>query len=182
MSLRHTLKKLCRNNQAMVTLEVAFATPLLLGLALGGIEVTNYILFTQKIDRAVTTVADLTAQARGLSVNDLDSIYDAAEYIMRPHSFDQNSSVIVSAISHNAQGNTRINWQWNSAQAVSRFGTENTTPTLPDAFLVREGESVIVSEIFMAYDPIILDTLFPTTPLYQYAIYRPRFDALTELN
>lgn len=183
MALLQKIKHFWHDTRAMVSLEIAFATPILLGLALSCVEVTNYVLFTQKIDRAVTTVADLTAQARGLSINDLNNIHDAATYIMQPYTLAQNGSVIVSAISPADDGNPVVNWQWRSSETqTSQFGSANGAATLPNAFVVRSGESIIVSELYIPYEPIILQSLFPSTPSYQYAIFRPRFDALTALD
>jgi hypothetical protein len=134
------------------------------------------------MDRAVTAMGDLTSQAKGLTVEDIASLYDAAEYIMRPFNLDETGSIIVSSISTPVDGNPTVNWQWSSSPTVSEFGTEGNNASLPNGFLVREGESIIVSEIYASYDPIALDFFFSGNSQYQYSIFRPRFDALIALD
>jgi len=172
-----------KNEKGVTSLEVAFAAPMISMMALCCVEFTSYVLFQQKMDRAVTTMADLTSQARGLAANDLNSIYDAAQYIMKP--FDMGASgnsIIVSSISPDDNDDPHINWQWNSSSVTSKFGSVNATATLPTGFVVRDGESVIVTEIFAKYVPVILVDVISTDPVYQYSVFRPRFDALTALD
>jgi len=181
-SLSNFLHKFKRDERGVTSIEVAIATPMLAMLALSCVEVTGFVLFNQKMDRAVTAMGDLTAQARGLTAADIDNLYDAAEYIMRPFDLDANGSVIISSVSPDDDENPHVNWQWNSSTANSQFGAVNTTATLPENFVVRNGESIVISEIFVTYDPIVLGDMFSTNPFYQFSIFRPRFDALTSLD
>ena len=175
------LKSFLKDNRGVTSIEVAVATPMLAVLALSCVEVTSFVLFNQKIDRAVTAMGDLTAQARGLTSADLENLYDAAEYIMRPFDLNQNGIVIVSSVSPDNDQNPYVNWQWKSQDAESLFGNVNQTATLPDGFVVRSGESIIISEVFASYDPVIFGQFFSTQPYYQYSVFRPRFDGLTTL-
>ncbi len=176
------LKRLFNNEKGIVSVEVAAATPILAMMALSCVEVTSFVLFNQKMDRAVTAMGDLTAQAKGLTVADVANLYDAAEYIMRPYDLDTTGAIIVTSISTPAGGTPTVNWQWNSAATASQFGGSGSAASLPAGFIVREGESVIVSEIYADYDPIALSQFFADETYYQYSIFRPRFDALVALD
>ncbi|MDV7340381.1 TadE/TadG family type IV pilus assembly protein [Terasakiella sp. A23] len=176
------LQRLLNNEKGVTSVEVAFATPMLAILALSCVEVTSFILFQQKLDRATTAMGDLTAQARGLTNDDLANLYDAAEYIMRPFDLDNEGSVIVSSISTDDDENPRVNWQWNSSDSASQFGVANGAASLPEGFVVRDGESIVVSEVYAMYTPIVMGRFFDTNTFYQYSIFRPRFDALTSLD
>ena len=174
--------KFLKNDKGIVSVEIAAATPILAMMALSCVEITSYVLFSQKVDRAVTAMGDLTSQAKGLTAADVANFYDAAEYIMRPYDLDTNGSVIVTSVSTPAGGVATVNWQWNSNAAESQLGASGGPASLPAGFVVREGESVVFSEISVNYEPIVLDQFFNGEPHYQYSVFRPRFDALTSLD
>lgn len=176
------LSRFFKNDKGIVSVEVAAATPMLAMLALSCVEITNFVLFNQKMDRAVTAMGDLTSQAKGLTTEDVANLYEAAAYIMRPFDLDNEGTVIVTSISTPPGGGATVNWQWNSNAADSQFGGAGGAASLPAGFVVREGESVIVSEIYADYDPILLTQFFSNDSYYQYSIFRPRFDALVALD
>lgn len=180
--VKQFLRKFCLKEEGSVSIEVAVATPILIMMALSCVEITNFVLFQQKLDRAVATVGDLTSQARGITAEDIVNIHDAAEYILQPYLLEGDAGVIVSSISPDGDEVEHLNWQWSSTDQSSKFGMAGNSASMPDGFSVRSGESIIVSEIYLAYEPIILSTVFQTDPYYSFTIFRPRFDALTELD
>lgn len=175
------LRRLFKCEKAMMSAEIAVAVPMLLVLSMSCVEVTGFALFSQKLDKAVTTMGDLSSQARGLTQGDVENLYDAAKYAMQPFDLAQDGSVILSSISPNADGNAFVNWQWKSADAISKYGSAGGLANMPDGLVVRNGESMIVAEVYLDYEPIIMSSLIPAQTFYQASVYRPRFDALTAL-
>ena len=56
------LRRLKRDRRGTLAVEMAVATPVVIGLLLSGIEVTRHVLLNQKIERASATMADLVSQ------------------------------------------------------------------------------------------------------------------------
>ena len=57
------LGRLKRDRRGILAVEMAIATPVVIGLLLSGIEVTRYVLLNQKIERASATMADLVSRS-----------------------------------------------------------------------------------------------------------------------
>ena len=78
------LGRLKRDRRGVLAVEMAIATPVVIGLLLSGIEVTRYVLLNQKIERASATMADLVSQSETLSEGGLANLYAATAYVMDP--------------------------------------------------------------------------------------------------
>ena len=78
------LRRLKRDRLGTVAVEMAVATPVVIGLLLSGVEVTRYVLLNQKIERATATMADLVSQSETLSEGGLVNLFAATAYVMDP--------------------------------------------------------------------------------------------------
>ncbi len=180
------LELLKRDRRGTLAIEMAMATPVVIGLLLSGIEVTRYVMINQKIERASATMADLVSQAETLSEGGLANLYAATTYVMEPFDLAAEGRVVVSSISGDE---ARINWQrsFGAGSGASAFGVEGGTASLPAGFVVRENETVVVTEVFYGFQPMFFDTPLLRTQLvaaelYSYAVFRPRFSSLTTIN
>jgi hypothetical protein len=67
--------------------------------------------------------------------------------------------------------------------ATSAIGEPSSSEiALPEELLVREGENVIVAEVFYGYTPFIFGDLFDESVFYHRAFNRPRIINLTSVD
>ncbi len=178
-----------RDRRGTLAVEMAMATPVVVGLLLSGIEITRYVLLNQKIERASATMADLVPQAQTLSEGGLANLYTATTYVLEPFDLAADGQVVVSSISASNGNPARINWQrsFGAGSGGSAFGVEGGTASLPTGFVVRDNETVVVTEVFYGFQPMFFDTELVHTQLvagdlYSFAVFRPRFSSLTTIN
>lgn len=179
-------RRLRRDQGGALMIEMAFAIPVMVGLMLGGIEVARYVLLHQKLDRVASSIADLVSQAETISVPELQNIFDAAQYVAKPFDLPGGGTVIVSSVS-NPLGSppTQVNWQRSgggSIPATSQVGTAGGAATLPSGFVVSDGQTIIIAEVFFDYTPWIIGDVTQVGQIYHRALFRPRYGGLTMLS
>jgi hypothetical protein len=180
-----------RDERGVAALEMAIVLPFLLTLFLGVMEISNYVLASQRTEKMAFTIADLVTQNDVITTGQLNAILDSSSEIMKPYPFGERGHVIISAI-YRAQGQVpKIAWQYegggtlhendgdNTNDYNSKFGGLGQNGVLPSGFTLNEKETVIVAEVYYNYPEFITD-LFDSsnTVLYKYAFYKPRLGAL----
>lgn len=177
------LDRFQKDSRGVLAVEFALTVPVLALILTAGVETARLVLVNQKVDRATATMADLVARSRQLAEGDLDSIYAASRYVMEPYDLDAGGTVVVTSISADGGAVPVVNWQrsFGAGGDASHFGSPGTAAVLPAGFQVRDSESVIVSEVFYPYAPLIANAVISGKDIYNYAIYRPRFVPLTSL-
>lgn len=172
-----------KDSRGVLAVEFALTVPILALILTAGVETARLVLINQKVDRATATMADLVAQSRQLAEGDLGSIYAASRYVMEPYDLNAGGTVVVTSISADGGAAPIVNWQraFGTGGAASHFGSPGTAAVLPAGFQVRDTESVIVSEVFYDFKPLIANAVISSKPIYNYAIYRPRFVPLTSV-
>tara|TARA_R110002126_G_scaffold10533_21_gene48490 strand:+ start:7517 stop:8086 length:570 start_codon:yes stop_codon:yes gene_type:complete len=167
-------------------IELGFAMPVLLMLLLGGVEIARYVLLHQKLDRVSSSIADLVSQAELVSVADLQNIFDAAQFVAKPFDLPALGTVIVSSITNPLGGaGTKVNWQQSGAgniPATSQVGAPGGAATLPAGFVLADGQTIIMAEVFFDYEPWILGDFTSANQIYHRALFRPRYGGLTTLS
>lgn len=178
--------RLLRARRGSVVVEFAMAIPVLIVIALGGTEIARYTLLHQKLARTAVTMADLVSQAETLSQSDLTQLFASVGPVMDPFTMGTRGVVIVSEISASDGNPPRIDWQRTGggtlAGETSKLGSESAYANLPSGFVVRDGESVIVAEVYYDYSPLFSDGLLGNQVLYHRAMFRPRFGSLAALS
>jgi len=177
------IRRVLRDRRGNLSVELGMAMPVLAGLLLTGVEITRYVLINQKVERTSATIADLVAQSYGMSEAEMSSLFTASSYVMDPYDVETEGQVVVSSISTSG-GVATINWQraYGGGSGGSALGVEGGTANLPSGFEVRDGESVVATEVFYDYEPMIFQTVLEGDTLYKYAIFRPRFSSLETIS
>jgi Flp pilus assembly protein TadG len=167
------------DRRASVSVELAFTLPMLITLLMGGLEITNYVLVYQKVERTSATISDLVAQSVRMTEGQMTSLFSATQHVMKPFDLVTDGRVVVSSIS-GTNGDPVIGWQRSSGGGDngSQFGVEGGKATLPAGLTVREGENIIACEAYYHYEPMLFKGLVEETTLYRYAFFRPRFGKL----
>lgn len=166
----------------LAIVEFGLALPILMTLFYGTIEITRFILITQKVEKLAHSAADVTAQSQAVTIASLDQVMLAASDIMEPYEMNSNGRIIVSSL-YRAAGVTdaTVNWRYTGGgtlSASSQLGDVGATPTMPAGFTFEERENVIAAEVYYQFSPLISSQFFGTTTVYRVAFYKPRFGAL----
>lgn len=172
-----------RDQRGSVMVEAAVAMPVLVFVLLGGVEVARFALLQQKLSRTAAATADLISQMEELTVNDLDDLYNAAQFVIRPFNLN-DGVVIVTSISKDGGNPATIDWQCfgaGSLAATSDLGTPGNDATLPTGFSMDSGESVIFAEVVYDFTPVLFPDVVDTQQIRHRAVFRPRFGALSEI-
>ena len=179
------IRRLFGNERGGVMIETAIAMPIIVLLVTAGFEIARLTLLHQKLDRAATAMADLVSQSEGgLTVSQLNDMYNAMQHIMEPFEINAKGIVIVTSMGTEGSNPTTIYWQNTGAGSLgeaSKLGTPGNTPTLPGTMVVRTGEGLIAAEVYYNYSPFIFSDLITATQIYKIAYFRPRFDSISAL-
>ena len=187
--LRHSrmlgfLHLLGRCERGTLMVEFAMIVPVLTLLLVGGIEIGRFVLVEQKMSRAAVTLADLVAQSPALAAGDFDNLFQAAGDVTGPFEFETRGRVIVSSVSASGGAPATVDWQQAGGGALiasSQIGLPGNPAILPSEMIVRNGENLIVAEVFFDYDAFFADPYITDQILYRRAFFRPRLSDLSVL-
>lgn len=181
--VRRILVRLRRDERGAILAELAFALPLFISFLTGVVEVGNYLLVNLKLQHTVVSIADLVTRDEDISADVLDDIFNAAPQIMSPFPMGADAVVIVSAISQSVDDPASIYWQRSGGGTLSQnsgFGIEGAPPTLPAGLTLRDDETILATEIYYSYRPIIFQFI-PAQTIRKTSFFRPRIGALQEI-
>jgi Flp pilus assembly protein TadG len=180
----NSLKRLFGDRSGNALIETALTMPILVLIILGGVEISRYVLLHQKLDRVAASIGDLVAQAETISATDVDNLFEAAKFVLKPFSLGDNGAVVVSSIGATDGDPATVRWRRSGGgtlAATSELGAVGSDATLPQGFTVPSGDSTIVAEVFYDYTPWLFSGVTSPSRLYHRALFRPRFGALTSL-
>lgn len=178
------LASLLRSNRGAAIVEFGLALPVLMLMFYGCIEITRFILITQKVEKLAHTVADATAQSKAVSNAALAQLLEATTNIMEPFDNGAQNRTLISSL-YRPPGSSsvaNVNWRYaggGSLAATSRLGEVGTVPVMPAGFTFNERENVIAAEVFYQFTPLIAPDLVGETVVYRVAFYKPRMGLLT---
>ena len=177
--LKSRLEDFRSDRRGAVLVELAFAVPVAIIIIIGCFDTARLVLLHQKVDRASAAMADLVAQPQVFNPDgDLDSLYAAATRLVEPFDLATNGLVIISEVQGQPNDTGIIAWQRSGAggySGSSNIGSEGGTATLPSTFTtIREGETLVVAEVFYDYEPLFLDYVLGAQLIEHQAFRRPR--------
>ena len=185
-ALRRRLARFLGETRGAILVEMAFAVPILLVMVLGCFDTGRYILLHQKLDRAASTMADLVSRPTSISQSDIDSMFTAAGELLSPYDLTQSGLVIITSVSQAPGDSARIDWQHEGGGGLSASSDIGSTAgqlaTLPSGFTMRDGENIIVAEVFFDHEPMFLEYLLGSGIVSHTAVRKPRRSDLSTLN
>jgi len=176
---------LARCTAGNVAVEFALALPVLLLMMLGSAEMARFVILHQKLDRVATTISDLVSRAETISESQIDDIFNAAGEVAEPFDLANLGVVVVSSITNADGEGAVIAWQRSgggSYSAASELGVAGDEPNLPDGFVVREGETAIIAEVFYDFSPFLSELIVDPQVIHRSAHHRPRLGTLEEVD
>lgn len=182
MTCSRLMKRFAAADHGLAMVEFAILLPIMMTLFYGTVEVSRYILVTQKVEKLAHSVADVTAQEQNATKSTLDQVMSASSDIMNPFTLSTNGKIIISSL-YRKQGAAQatVNWPYEgggSLAAASLIGAQDAIPNMPGGFTFEERENVISAEVFYRYSPLLTTRFFGTVTIYRSAFYKPRFGAL----
>lgn len=159
-----------RDERAVSAVEFALLAPLMIGLYLGGVEVSEGISVDRKVTLAAGAVANLAAQSPTLSTADMTNVLDATTTIMAPYS-TAPLRITVSCINIDANRVATVKW------SVTRNGTiRSGNATLPSALQIANTQ-LLFGEVSYSYRPTIGHVIKSAINLSDTMYMAPRISA-----
>jgi Flp pilus assembly protein TadG len=134
----HRLSAMLRDSCATVSIEFAFALPILCAMTFGLYEVTQGVITYMKVVDVANTVSDLIGQISiaqgGVGNQDFDNYYIAAQLVMTPSTGSNLGFAIASVYYDSSGANPKVAWQverggaaamTNATSFVNGLGTAN---------------------------------------------------------
>jgi len=190
MSPSETWRRLRRARGGAVVVETALMLPLIaIGVA-ALVDVSLYLQLTARAERTAAGLADLAARADEIRdrplfdaasrSGDTGALFEMARAMAEPADLSLGGAVLAS-VTGSGTGAT-LNWA-RADGAAAAISPDRITATGP----LPAGMPFIVAEVFMPFDPIILDradllgAIGFDRLIYRRAVWRPRGAALTRL-
>lgn len=192
-----------RDRRAVSLMEFAMILPIVTALGMGGMELTNFILAHQKVERLASTSADLLARNK-VKPNErqVNDSFAAIDVMSKPYDIRAQGRVILTGIIGTADPKTgkvenKVAWQrcdGNLTGQSSSYGSQwNATNdfadgpavTLPNTIQLSIGHMVVTSEVFFQYQPMISSSWLPisstSVPFKEISVQRTRAAAFTSI-
>ncbi len=177
--MRARLKAAChritliRDRGGVALIEFALSLPILLTLALLGIETAHYAIAMMRVNQIATSVADNVARVRdSISEVDVNEALLSADLIGQGIDFGSRGRVVVSSVSPNGLSGSKagqwIRWQrctgaLNIAEAKPQYGLEGKGKT--DGTLGYMGASTRRITASSAVDMIFVEVTYQYQPV-----------------
>jgi Flp pilus assembly protein TadG len=197
------LRRLFRSSRGSVSVEVVIVVPIMMLVMLGFSEMYMYMRAVSMIEHTAFTLADSIGQMPQVindnstsNADNLGSIWNAANLLAAPNNLQAAGGVIITSVCDStttpcgtaaptpqsmAAGTPQIYWQakapWTASGMTSRV---TSSSILPSTWPFRNGDSAVVVEIFLRFNPFAKTRIYwPGAPgtqtIYERIYVRPRF-------
>lgn len=170
-----------RADEAGVSIiETAFWLPLVAMVGFGGLEYTNFVLTSQKLERISSVTADTIARNTiAPSEKSFHDTFKAVEKLDTPYDVKKHGrTILTGVIGVNKDGAVvnKVVWQrcdGDKTQIASQIGTEwkqtadygeGPDVNLPNGVVLQQNQMVVVSEVGYEYQPLINDSHIRNLP------------------
>ena len=174
-SILGRIKRIARDQRGVSAVEFALLAPVMVGLYLGCVEISEGVGADRKVSLTAAALANLTAQAQNLTATDMTNILDASGAIIVPFSASL-LKMTVTCLKIDANKNVTVKW------SVTRNGTADSgSMTIPSALAVANS-FLILAKTSYAYTPVVGYTITGTITLSDQMYMSPRISAPTYNN
>ena len=133
-----------RSRSGRSALEFALIFPAVIIGYVALIEVGGAYTIARRTDQVAATAADLTAQVKTVTKNDIQNIQNAAESILTPYSTDTNTlSIVISSVVADDENKGKVAWSCARSGSGHAKGSSYPVP----AGLTEANSSLIVAEV-----------------------------------
>jgi Flp pilus assembly protein TadG len=178
-SMPRKIRRFGRDRRGVSAVEFAFIAPVMIGLYLGCVEISDGVAVDRKVSLVAGALANLTASCGSsnansgscanniLSATEMNNILAASSAIIAPYNA-ANLTMTVSCLSVDANKNVTMKWSTETLQSGS--------VTIPAALAAAPG-TLIYSTVSYAYTPIVGYTITGSLTLSDHMYMSPRTQA-----
>lgn len=170
-----TLRRFARDRRGVSAVEFALLAPMMIGLYLGCVEISDGVAADRKVSLTAAALANLAAQVTTgtISTSDMSNILDASSAIIAPYA-SSKLKISLSCINIDSTGNATVKWN------VTRNGgsAKSGNITIP-ATLAVPSSQLLFAEVTYDYTPIVGYTITGTISLSDKMYMSPRQTAPT---
>ena len=170
MRAMRRLARFGRDRRGVSAIEFALIAPLMVGLYLGCVELSDGIAVDRKVSLTAAALANLTSESTSLSTTDLTNIFNAASAIIQPYS-SANMKMSISCLVIDANKNVTTAW----TSSGSNGGVTGTVSVPAD--LQVANTQLVLAQVSYAYTPIVGYTISGTLTLSDQMFMMPRISA-----
>jgi len=164
------LKFFRRDERAVSAVEFALLAPMMIGLYLGGVEISEGISVDRKVTLAAGAVANLAAQTSTISASQMTDVLDATTTIIAPYSASP-LKITVSCISIDANKVATVKW------SVTRNGSLRSGNIAIPAALQVANTQLVLGEVSYTYTPTVGRVIKDSINLSDKMYMAPRISA-----
>lgn len=172
MTLPARLARFRRDRRGVSAVEFAFIAPVMIGLYLGCVEISDGVAADRKVSLIVDALANLSAQVTTISTSDMTNILNASGSIISPYSAS-NMTATLSCLKIDANKNVTVAW---SATLHGTARAVGSSVTIPSALQVANSQ-LLFGEATYAYTPTVGYTITGTLTLSDHMYMAPRITA-----
>jgi Flp pilus assembly protein TadG len=177
-STRGQLSRFTRDRRGVSAVEFAIIAPVMIGLYLGCVEVSDGVAADRKVSLVVDALANLPSEVTTISTANMTDILNAASSIMAPYS-SSNLKATVSCLIIDKNGAVTVAWSAATTNGTARAA--GSSVTIPAALAVPSS-SLLFSEASYAYTPAVGYTISGTLTLSDKMYMAPRITPPTYNN
>ncbi len=164
------LRRFRGDRKGVSAVEFAILLPVMIGLYIGTVEISQAVAINRKVTLTASTVANIVSQYASISQSSqMPDILNASAAVLTPYAVN-NAQVVVSCINIDAQGRSTVSWSQTLNGTARGAGSSITLPAALDI----ASTSLILGEVSYAYTPqlgyVITGTLNLSSSMYM----RPR--------
>jgi Flp pilus assembly protein TadG len=166
-SILGRISRLARDQRGVSAVEFALMAPMMIGLYLGCVEISDGVGADRKVSLTAAALANLAAQVATIRTSDMTNNLDASSAIIAPYSATK-LKMTVTCLSIDSTGNATTKW------SVTRNGSANSgVLTIPSALAVPNSH-LIFTQVSYAYTPTVGYTITGTLTLSDKMFMSPR--------
>ncbi len=169
-----------KDARGVAAIEFAMIVPLMLMLFVGAVEFSQAITVDRRVSQVASATADLVARSKTLTTTDMTGITQVVEQLVKPYDHTLLKMTVMNvAASPTDATDTKICWAYAHNGGAGSYN-KNDPYSLPTG-VVEEGDSVIVTEVKYAYEPLIFNQFITSTKNLEEKFYlKPRLSSYVE--
>ncbi|HEY5216483.1 MAG TPA: TadE/TadG family type IV pilus assembly protein [Pseudolabrys sp.] len=171
MTLRwpQVFRRFARDRRGVSAVEFAVLAPVMIGLYLGCVEISDGVSASRKVSLTAATLANLATQVTTISTSDMTNILNASSAIIAPYSASNLKSTL-SCLKVDSTGRVTVAW---SATLNGTARATGSAITIPSALAVPSSQ-LLFSEVVYTYTPTVGYTITGSINLSDHMYMTPR--------
>jgi len=166
--------RLRTGDRGVAAIEFALILPVLALTVFGLFEITNLVFCHNKMNRTAQNISNIVTRG-DVTKPQLDAMLKAAVLIAQPFNFTQSGNVIVTSVSK-PSAILPPQVMWRDSYPGGTGASKINAGSLPGGLVLNTSQTVIFTEVFFTYSPILPGYVIQTseTSIYALAAAVPR--------